>query len=686
MSEVAAAFAHQIGFVTGVALYAVLLVMVWTESVRGSSDRKRRKGTGVRPPWHQRLSIPLAIAVVGLFWNVASLASGLIPTHAPVAISRLLSYAAISALGWLPALALHSVWQAATGTVRRPLGALVLGGHGLSAGAAMWNGVVLSAGGPVPDAAAWRVVTDGFLLLFFTLLLVMRRALAGHGGLVLVLLAVCSVAALPLSHHSSEEFPWWLDFLGHHASLPVAAVVLYRDYRFVFVDRFVSRALSLLLLIGIAVSSYVLIVAPWMSPSANGSLSPMASGAIMTLGIVLGLGYPWLDRQVTRLFDTLVLERPDYHDLRRRLEQRLGKLELVDAIMGELCQSLQWALKSREVRWERVAEELPSLPCVPDESQKKNRTAIRWPDKDDAIMHVIDGGLTVLAPTWEPPRYLITIAPREDGHRFLSEELTLVEEAVSLAARRIDALRTSHERCEIALREQEMQKLATEAELRALRAQVNPHFLFNALNTIGYLIDTAPARAASTLRDLTHLLRSILRRMEDNFTTLGEELDLVRAYLDIEQARFEERLSVHIDVPRDLHRMRVPALVLQPLVENAVKHGIQPSLCGGEIRIAASLIPQEAPVDQQGRVPRLLCLEIADTGAGASEEVLKRGRERGIGLRNVENRLRCLYGAGASLRIISTPGVGTTVTVQVAVDEPAGATVLPIAAWSRGTS
>ncbi len=675
MSEFAAAFAHQVGFVTGIALYAVLLVMVLTESVRGSSDQK--EGAGVRLPWHERLSIPLAIAMVGLFWNLASLASGLIPSHVPVVVPRLLSFAAISALGWLPALALHSVWQAATGAVRRPLGVLVLGGHGLSVGAAMWNGVVLASGGSVPDAAVWRVLTGGFLLLFFALLLVMRRALAGHGGLVLVLLAVCSVAALPLSHHSSEEFPWWLDFLRHHASLPVAAVVLYRDYRFVFVDRFVSRALSLLLLIGIAVSSYVLVVAPWVSPSANGSLSPMASGAIMTLGIVLGLGYPWLDRQVTRMFDTLVLERPDYHDLRRQLEQRLQKLEHVDAMMGELCQSLQWALKSREVRWDRVAEGLPSLPCVADESQRRKRAAIRWPAKGDTVVQAIDGGLTVLVPTWEPPCYLVTIAPREDGHRFLSEEVALVEEAVSLAARRIDALRTSHERCEIALREQEMQKLATEAELRALRAQVNPHFLFNALNTVGHLIDTAPARAAATLCDLTYLLRNILRRMEDNFTTLGEELDLVRAYLDIEQARFEERLSVHIDVPRDLHQARVPALVLQPLVENAVKHGIQPSLCGGEIRVAAWQRHQGSPTDQEGQVPRLLCLEIADTGAGASEEVMKRGRQQGIGLANVENRLRCLYGAAASLRIVSMPGVGTTVTVQVPIDEPAGSTVLP---------
>ena len=119
-----------------------------------------------------------------------------------------------------------------------------------------------------------------------------------------------------------------------------------------------------------------------------------------------------------------------------------------------------------------------------------------------------------------------------------------------MAARRIDAIRLTLERYETQLREEEMQKLAAEAELKALRAQINPHFLFNALTTIGYLIDTAPARAVDTLLRLTHLLRGMLRP-EGEFTTLGRELELVEHYLDIERERFEERLRVRIDVPAD---------------------------------------------------------------------------------------------------------------------------------------
>ena len=133
----------------------------------------------------------------------------------------------------------------------------------------------------------------------------------------------------------------------------------------------------------------------------------------------------------------------------------------------------------------------------------------------------------------------------------------------------------TRERYERQLREQEMSTLATEAELRALRAQINPHFLFNALTTIGYLVKAAPDRALETLMRLTSLLRGVLRS-EGEFTTLGRELDVIESYLEIERARFEERLRVRIDVPTALRRIRVPPLLLQPVVENAVKHGIAP--------------------------------------------------------------------------------------------------------------
>jgi two-component system LytT family sensor kinase len=204
-----------------------------------------------------------------------------------------------------------------------------------------------------------------------------------------------------------------------------------------------------------------------------------------------------------------------------------------------------------------------------------------------------------------------------------------------------------------------MGRLATEAELRALRAQINPHFLFNALTTIGYLIQTAPPRALQTLLRLTSLLRGVLRS-EGEFTTFGRELDLIEAYLDIERARFEQRLRVSIDVPARLRHIRLPPLVLQPLVENAVKHGVAQREAGGEVTIGARV------EDDAGGV-RHLAIRIHDTGVGVSIETLQRGRERGVGLRNVERRLQGQYGSAASLSIDSAPGSGTRVEVRIPV-------------------
>lgn len=672
--------AHLIGLLTGASLYAMLLVMV-----REGARSFRFAAQGTERVWCERACFPLWIAVLGLLWNVLSLASMLAETHTPV-ITSALAVLALSALGGLPAVAVHLVWQSSSEPLRCRIGPIVVAGYGLSVGVALWNGVALLSGDPVPDGIAWNVLTLGFLVLFVALLLAMKPMLAGLSDLVLLFLAVGSVVALPLSHHSSGSLPWWSDFPGHHASLPVAVMVLYRDYRFGFVDRFMKCALPFLLLVGISYGLYVAAVLPFIEGGAGGIVSPIVSSFIIILWVATAITYPWLQRMVTRAFDTLVLSRPDYGEFCCHLAQRMNGHDTVEAVLGELCQRLQKTLQSREVRWEWVAD-IPVLPSFSD-AFLQTAQATSYTGRGDvaALVRTDDGGFTMILPTPEAPWCVVTIGPRTDGHRFLSEEWLLAEEAASIAASRIGVLRTSHERCEIALREQELKKLTTEAELRALRAQVNPHFLFNALNTVGYLIDTAPARAAGTLRDLTHLLRSILRRMEDNFTTLGEEIELIRSYLDIEKARFEERLAVRIEVPRELTRLLVPAFVLQPLVENAVKHGIQPAVAGGEVHIVARRVrglPRHGGIGATGE---RLCLEVRDTGVGATDEALRLGRRDGIGLANVENRLRCHYGLRASIQIVTEPGGGTTVTVSLPMNEPATPTAAPVAAMASGSA
>jgi len=265
----------------------------------------------------------------------------------------------------------------------------------------------------------------------------------------------------------------------------------------------------------------------------------------------------------------------------------------------------------------------------------------------------------VIVPTSEAPRYAITLGALTGGRRVLSDDVTMLETVAVTVARRIDAIRISNERHLREIREREIGKLATEAELRALRAQINPHFLFNALTTIGYLIQTAPPRALRTLLRLTTLLRGVLRS-EGEFTTLGRELEVIESYLDIERARFDERLRVFIDVPTRLHHVRLPPLILQPLVENAVKHGISHKELGGDVTIRAW-------VEGADEDARQLVLSVQDTGAGTTPSALQRGREVGVGLRNIERRLDYQYGPAASLSIESAAGIGTLVLVRLPV-------------------
>jgi two-component system LytT family sensor kinase len=237
----------------------------------------------------------------------------------------------------------------------------------------------------------------------------------------------------------------------------------------------------------------------------------------------------------------------------------------------------------------------------------------------------------------------------------LSGDREFLEAAALAAARRLDAIRLSRERFAQRLREEEMERLATEAELRALRAQINPHFLFNALTTIGYLIEAAPPRALTTLLRLTSLLRSVLRS-EGDMSTLGREIELVEHYLDIERERFEERLQVVIQVAPALRAMAVPGLIVQPLVENAVKHGVGPSLSGGEVRVTARLDSADGGTT--------LVVAVLNTGAPLSQEPDQRATR--VGLANVERRLTGHYGPGASLTLSARGGV-TTAEVRVPV-------------------
>jgi signal transduction histidine kinase len=208
-------------------------------------------------------------------------------------------------------------------------------------------------------------------------------------------------------------------------------------------------------------------------------------------------------------------------------------------------------------------------------------------------------------------------------------------------------------------RARELRELAVSAQLAALRAQVNPHFLFNSLNSIAQLISTDPLKAEVCVERLADIFRYMLTRSQAELVSVSEELEFAAAYLDIERARFGDDLVVNEEIDARTLGLMMPGLILQPLIENAVKHGISAKIGGGEIRIQAAL--------HDGN----LHLMVSDTGAGikARDTVF----ERGIGLRNVRDRLVRLYGPGYAPTISSVDGEGTTVSLRIPCAAPATA-------------
>jgi two-component system LytT family sensor kinase len=586
---------NLVGFATGTALYAMLLVLVVRGGARQGDDPARRD------------RLPLATALLGLIWNLGELAAYALPRFGLVADGVSLSALSFPALGLLAAVVVHSV---ARGLGHgRLITALA---YGLAIAAAVLHAATILSGDPRWSTLAFQLLTVSFGLLIVPLAAITRSQANARRALWVLALVLFAVSATHLGSFHSPEDSWWMQLLGHHAAIPLAFAILYQNYRFALGDLFLKQALLLLAIVAVTLAGYSVVLA--LPPG------PAAVGVLLALWVGTALVAPWLRQVVVHFVDAVLLGRADYSELRTEIGRAIGDQPTLSGVMDTVCDHLAAAFNARRVWWTTAG--------MPSEDQAASRTAV--------------------VPTTDPPQPLIHVGELTGGRRLLSDDEALLDAAAVMAARRIDAIRLTLERYETQLREEEMQKLAAEAELKALRAQINPHFLFNALTTIGYLIDTAPGRAVDTLFRLTRLLRGMLRP-EGEFTTLGREIELVEHYLDIERERFEERLRVTVDVPADLRRLAIPSLVVQPLVENAIKHGIAPSTDGGDVQIVAA---RDSSAGRPG-----LRITVRNTGQGLA--AVNRSGDH-VGLDNVARRLAGHYGGAAQLTL-STGDRGATV-------------------------
>jgi LytS/YehU family sensor histidine kinase len=201
-----------------------------------------------------------------------------------------------------------------------------------------------------------------------------------------------------------------------------------------------------------------------------------------------------------------------------------------------------------------------------------------------------------------------------------------------------------------------MQRQLSEAKMQMMQAQVEPHFLFNTLASVEYLIETNPPRASAMQRSLIQYLRAVLPQMRENavVTNLGREVDMVTAYLQLLKMRMEERLTVDLHIPDDLRSAAFPPMMLQSMVENAIKHGLECKPEGGTLRISADV--------SQHDTQKKLRVTVADNGVGFG---VMPSDGTGLGLPTIRERLKLLHGDAGQLHITANVPHGVIAVIEV---------------------
>jgi two-component system, LytTR family, sensor kinase len=407
---------------------------------------------------------------------------------------------------------------------------------------------------------------------------------------------------------------WSRELAFHHAAIPLALLVLLQDYRFVLLDAFL-RFLANVFLAGLFVSG---VATAWRFHLLPNGSAPFDQALLLAGACLLLIAFAMLRGRVQSLLTRLVFRRPDIDALLQSLKtpvrhtQEGGEREYVAAAAARLGEFMGARATVTE---DSGLEDLELLRPALASEFSRSRSELESQGVEAVVpLHIVSRGA-----------YFVLLGRRTGGRRYLSEDLMALGRAASAVVEQIEQFRES-----------ELRRLAAQAELRALQSQIHPHFLFNALNALYGIIPREAKGARETVLNLADIFRYFLETRK-SFLPLEEELRIVRAYLQVERLRLGEKLRIEINVAPEALSLPIPILSIQPLVENAVKHGIAPKTDGGVVTIEARLDP-----------PGTLSVTVRDTGAGFAKN-----ESGGVGLENVTRRLELYYGSESRLRIHS---------------------------------
>jgi two-component system LytT family sensor kinase len=437
-----------------------------------------------------------------------------------------------------------------------------------------------------------------------------------------------------------------LEFLRGHLILLVVICSFFLFARFRFADIFIRHGVRILLA-GLGAATLAFFAqSPLLVHIASHSKAPPAVHVfgVMLVANALLLSFTFVDDRLSKAVNRWLFRTPDYRAEIRDLSTRLRALPAESEIARAVEDAARRPLELSGARLVTVGE-FAAWPAAIFEDEivelahtDPMRAALPLPGAEALIPVSVSGQVS----------HVLLVAPGVARPGLVTNDVNYLRAVAVQCGHRLDALRREQEAIERQSREALLLQQVTEAELLALRAQVNPHFLFNSLNTIADLIVRDPPRAEAMTLRLAGVFRHVLAHSSRALTSLRDEIELLRTYLYIEEVRFGDRLKVEFEIAPEVAGEMIPSLILQPLVENALKHGLAPKPGPGRLWIYARAQEQH------------VCILIEDDGMG-----LRSGfRETpGHGLTNVAERLRTLYDDRASVMLEPRDGSGTRVTV-----------------------